>query len=107
MDNIIEQILIETRLLSQQDQVFPYERYEQLVEMRQALTDICAQRAFSQAEKQCVQEILSYDSAVLEHMQQLKEQAMMGISRINTFKKQRTAYDNYGITESFMMDKKK
>lgn len=107
MDNIVEQLLAETRVLSQQEGNFPYERYEDLVDIREAVIQRIAQSLLSEVEQKYMQEIATYEMVILSRMEALKDEAMLGLGRMNASKKQRTAYDTQGMNESFMLDKRK
>ncbi|MBW7452492.1 hypothetical protein ACFOLF_19695 [Paenibacillus sepulcri] len=107
MDKLLEQLLAESRTLSQYDPSITYERYGELVDQRQTVTDLIAQRELTPSEKQYLQEILKYESMIWKQMQRLKSEAAEGINRLNIFKKQRVAYDQQGAYEGFLLDKRK
>jgi len=108
MDDLLRQVLAETRLLSQRDESLEYERYVQLVDLRETLTSkIADQEIVSVADKEMIKEILNYDSVILGIMQELKLEALEGLKKVQSFKKQKAAYDNAGDHESFMFDQRK
>jgi hypothetical protein len=108
MDELLQQILVETTLLSHSEEGFEYERFEQLVEIRQRLTDrIALEGQLSAAQKSSIKEILRLDPIILEYMHKLRDEAQEGLSRIHSFKKQKAAYDYQGDNDSFMFDELK
>lgn len=104
MDELLRQVLEETKLLSQSEQTFEYERFEQLVELRQSLTDLVDKHGgLSQDQKLVVREILSYDPIIMSYMQKHKDEATEGLNRIQSYKKQKAAYHQYQDSYDAMM----
>ncbi|MFC5469707.1 hypothetical protein ACFPPD_13320 [Cohnella suwonensis] len=94
--------------MSQPVQTLDYERFERLVELRQTLTDTVGQKGqLTPQEKNRIREILQYDQLIMQHMQQLKDEAALGLNRVNTSKKQQAAYLSNGAYDSFLFDKRK
>lgn len=107
MDELLRQVLLETKLLSQSEQTFDYERFEKLVDLRQVLTDSVGNgEGLSAEQKRLVREILTYDPIIMGYMNKLKEEAMEGLNKIHTFKKQKAAYGSQDFFDSMMFDKR-
>ncbi|WP_373230792.1 hypothetical protein [Cohnella sp.] len=108
MDELLRLVLDESRQVSQLDQPPDYERVERLVETRQALTEAVERKGkLTQQEKLLIREILQYDPVIMRHMQRLKDEAMQGLNRLNTSKKQKAAYNPPGFQDSIMFNKQK
>ncbi|WP_219834393.1 flagellar protein FliT [Paenibacillus sp. R14(2021)] len=107
MDNLLQQVLVETKYLSETGQSEDYERFEQLVELRQLLTDrIAGEVELSVEHKKLVQAILQYDASIMGHMDRLKNEAASALVRLQAFKKQKNAYKHNDHMDAFMMDKR-
>jgi hypothetical protein len=108
MDKLMQTVLDEVKRLSQAGQKFGYEHFEELVELRQILTDKITNKGnLSLEEKQIISEILSYDNLILKAMQNLKSEAEDGLARIRSSKKQRSAYVQMDAYDSIILDTKK
>ncbi|MFC5653070.1 hypothetical protein ACFPYJ_28965 [Paenibacillus solisilvae] len=107
MNNLLHQILEETKLLCHPNLNTDYEQYVQLVELREALTSaLVSKPLLTPQNKEMIREIISCDPVILQHMQRLKDEANEGISRIRSYKKQKSAYDQQYSSEGFMFDKR-
>ncbi|MFC4303432.1 hypothetical protein [Cohnella boryungensis] len=109
MNELIAEILMETKRLSSEDTAVDYERFEALVELRQRLTTLMeeSQEELPADQKAMIRELLTYDSVILSQMNKLKDEAESAINRMNTTKKQQAAYNQAGVYDSFLVDKKK
>lgn len=107
MNNLLQQILEETQLLCQPNPNTDYERYVQLVELRESLTSaLVSEPSLTPLNKQMIREIISCDPVILQHMQRLKDEANEGLNRIRSYKKQKSAYDQQYGSEGFMFDQR-
>ncbi|OXS55889.1 hypothetical protein B1A99_21935 [Cohnella sp. CIP 111063] len=109
MDQLIEEILLETKRLGNEEIASDYEQFEALVERRQELTELVEERRaeLTVTQKAIIRELLTYDSLILAKMNRLKDEAESSIRRMNETKKQQAAYNHAGVYDSFLMDKKK
>ncbi|RED57598.1 hypothetical protein [Cohnella lupini] len=109
MDELILKVLAETRRLSSIGEITEYEEFEDFIELRQVLTDAVQERAgnLTDDQKARIEELRSFDSAILKEMQRLRDEAMDGMNRLSSSKKQHAAYNNSGVYDSFMVDKRK
>jgi hypothetical protein len=109
MDELLLQVLTETKRLCESEPSDDYEQFVNLVELRQQLTDRIEEQEEGLKPNQMlqVQQLLTYDSGIMREMQRLKDEAMDKIGRMNSSKKQNTAYNNKGVYDSFMVDKRK
>lgn len=108
MDKLMQEVLKETKLLSELGQTVDYTRYESLVEMRQKLIDlVAAQGTLADEQQRVVREIMTYDPVIISHMQLIKEEASESLARLNGYKRQKNAYDNQDSIEGYMFDRKK
>lgn len=109
MDNLLKQVLDEVVRLSKADSKFDYEEYMRLTDLRQQLVDQVErkERPLTEHQKKQIEIILSYDSLILQQMQRLKDEAEQGLRSIQTFRKQKAAYEYRAQSEGFMFDRKK
>ncbi|MFD0714968.1 hypothetical protein [Paenibacillus sp. GCM10027626] len=109
MHELLQAVLHETELLSRLEQTEDndYERFERLVDLRQALVDQIAEYGkLLPSQKQAVKAIMEYDSIIVRHMERMKEEAQEGLLRINNVKRQKAAYDNSSAYDAIMFDKR-
>jgi hypothetical protein len=109
MDELLLQVLAETKRLCESEPSDDYEQFVNLVELRQQLTDRIEEQeeGLQPNQKLQMQQLLTYDSVIMREMQRLKDEAMDMIGRMNSSKKQYTAYNNKRTYDSFMFDKRK
>lgn len=109
MDELIERVLVETKRMSVVGAVDEYEQFEDLIELRQQLADLVVsdRDTLSERQKAWIQEINSYDVAMLGEMQRLKDEASAGLNRMTLSKKQFAAYNQVDAYDSILMDKRK
>jgi hypothetical protein len=109
MDKLVQQVLDEVIRLSKPQPDRLYEEYEELVELRQRLVDQVKGKDYplSEMQRECIREILSYDTAILEQMAAYKLEAEEGLLAIEAAKRQRRVYEIPSFDEGFLFDKKK
>jgi hypothetical protein len=106
MDELIKEILEETRRLADPEQTFNYECYVELVEKRQQLINYDSPGLLSAADKLQVRQLQEWDAAILRKMQLLQDEANEALIRIQNSKKNQTTYSTPASYEGFMFDKK-
>jgi hypothetical protein len=108
MDELIQQVLERVRELAKLGRDAGYEKFVELVEFRQVLTDLIAEKDnLTIYEKRMINEILSYDQQILGAMKFLKDEAEEGLGRIRSSRKQKTIYNQPDSYNSIMLDTKK
>lgn len=106
MNELIEEVIEETRRLADRELTFEYESYVELVDKRQQLVDLISKGMLSVNDKQRIQQLKIWDNAILSRMQLLKEEANAALTRIQKSKKQQATYNPQTSHEGFMFDKK-
>lgn len=106
MEDLIIEVLAETLRLADPEQDHGYEDYVALTDLRQTLVDEVQRRnVLTDNEQLLLKELAKYDDAVFRRMVTLKQEAEIGMQRMNASKKQINAYGNMGIGDSIMFDK--
>jgi hypothetical protein len=108
MDDLLVSVLEKVKYLAKAGREAGYEEFVELVELRQALTDLVLDKGnLTPHVKMIVDEILSYDPQILAAMKALKDEAEEGLSRIHSSRKQRSLYNQQEAYDSIMFDAKK
>lgn len=105
MDNVIEQLFLESQRLSDVNQEWEYEEFERLVEIRQSIADQID--SLSDQQRARLRQLQQFDDKIVTNMQRLMQEAQDGISRLNSSRKQKNAYSHADNLGSFMFDEKK
>ncbi|MFC5528957.1 hypothetical protein [Cohnella yongneupensis] len=106
MEELIIEVLAESLRLADPEQDPGYEAYVALTDLRQTLVDeVKCRGALTDNEKLLLKELAKYDNAVFSRMLALKEEAEIGMQRMNVTKKQINAYGHMNLGESIMFDK--
>lgn len=106
VDKLIREVLTETARLAESELDTGYEAFVALTDLRQTLVDEVQSRgALSESETKLLRELAQYDEMILSRMLALKQEAELGMNRMNASKKQMNAYGHMGLGESIMFDK--
>ena len=106
MDKLIREVLAETIRLVESEPDTGYEEFVALTDLRQALVDEVQNRdSLTDGENLLLSELAKYDETIMYRMMALKQEAELGIQRMNATKKQQNAYGLMGLGESIMFDK--
>ena len=110
MDNALERLEQLTQsVISRLDEV-GFEDLAEFVEQRERLIHEIQQSEIGPEMyvfREKVQMLLEQDSAILNKMERLKEEARQGMNQMHAAKKRRSAYDGKYIADSVFFDKKK
>ncbi|WP_027087245.1 hypothetical protein [Cohnella panacarvi] len=106
MDKLIREVLAETIRLAKSEPDTDYEAFVELTDLRQTLVDEVQSRGLlKDDEKALLSELAKYEKVILSRMLALKQEAELGIQRMNATKRQQDAYGQVGPGESIMFDK--
>lgn len=106
---ILNQLKEETVQLIRRLETCVYEDLLQLLQLRdQALAELqSSPNALEEMEKAILKELESYDSILLNRMEQLKDEASVGLQRLTESQLQKRAYESYSSAGSYFIDRRK
>jgi hypothetical protein len=106
LDELLDQVLEETRRLSEEGPQAGYEAFVRLTDLRERMMEVLADQQLQLTEKQkaMLRCLLELDPVILRHMETLKRQAEEGLRRIRQSGKQRNAYQPQYDVGSIMFD---
>ncbi|NDI36511.1 flagellar protein FliT [Chengkuizengella sediminis] len=111
MDKLIPQLEELTKQTFEQLNSMSYEQLEQFVQNREKIINqiknIKITDEHKQKYQQMIQNITKYDKQILEKMKKLKNEASQELHKIQSGKKQKTAYQNAYTADSVFFDRKK
>ncbi len=109
MDQLLELVLTESRRLSQEGARAGYEAFVELTELRDHLLTMVedSKPSLTTDQKVAIRELLQMDPIIMEHMLELKNEAKLGLLRIQHSQKQKDAYQAPSVTDSIMFDQRK
>ncbi|OXM14123.1 hypothetical protein [Paenibacillus herberti] len=104
----LDQLKHETVQLVQRLENCDYEELIHLLERRDQVLEELNQLRLPLVESQKVtlKEIGIYDSAILNRMNQLMEEASIGLQRLNESQHQKRAYESYASAGSYFIDRR-
>ncbi len=107
MDKLLQRVLEDTVRLCESSQQWEYEEFVNLTDLRQTLVEEVEKKGpLTLEQKKLMQEILKCETEIVRRMQKLKDEAEEGLRRLDASKKQKTAYGNASVHNSFMFDKR-
>lgn len=109
MDELLQTLQRLTQeILVELDQM-EYEQLGTFVEDRQLIINELQlmNQSFTDQQKLVIKDILQHDEAIVGRMQQLKDEAKIGIDKIERARVHNNAYEQPYAQESFFFDKKK
>ncbi|WP_166243641.1 hypothetical protein [Paenibacillus turpanensis] len=106
MEEILQSILSMTITLANSSE-HGFEDYLLLIDLRQeVVNNLEAGYVLSASEKNILSKIKPYEDLVFQRMKLLKDEAEQGLVRIQNSKRQRKGYNQPGLSESIMFDKR-
>jgi hypothetical protein len=106
MDKLIKEVLAETVRLAESGPDTGYEEFVALTDLRQTLVDeVQGRSSLTESERMLLRELGQYEETILSRMMALKQEAELGMQRMNASKKQQNAYGLMDLGESIMFDK--
>ncbi|MFS1514790.1 flagellar protein FliT [Chengkuizengella sp. SCS-71B] len=111
MDSLISQLESLTKQTYDQLSSMNYEQLAQFVQKREEIINqiknIKITDEHIQKYQKLIQNITQYDQQILEKMKRLKDEASQELHKIQSGKKQKTAYQNTYTADSVFFDRKK
>lgn len=98
----------ETRSIVDEISTVQYERLVDLVNLReQLLIELQSEMKLSMEEQNLLNDLKNYDEFIMSRMQQLKDEAEMGLAKFHQSRQQKQIYEKSYIAESMFYDKTK
>ncbi|MDP5275891.1 flagellar protein FliT [Chengkuizengella axinellae] len=111
MDSLIPQLESLTKQTYDQLKSITYKELEQFVNKRESIINQMKNSGITDEQKQLFQQtivnITRYDKEILMKMKQLKDEASQELNKIQSGRKQKSAYQNAYTADSVFFDKKK
>ncbi|WP_041853731.1 hypothetical protein [Thermobacillus composti] len=106
MDELLLQLLSESRRLSEMGRDAGYESFVNLVELRQQLVEAIRGRNLTDRQQAMLRELQTYESILLGHMNDLMKEAEEALRSIRTSKIQQRGYQAYSPAGSMLFDRR-
>lgn len=108
MTTLLDKLCELTIKLAKSDESTPYERFEELINLReQAIHELQQQTVIEAADKEKIRLVEQYDSLIRQRLCALRDQAAKELKLIQTGRVQRTGYDTFVPNDSYFVDYRK
>jgi len=106
MDELLHQVISESKRLSELGREAGYESFVRLVGLRDQLIEAMRGRELTDGQREKLRELQACESVLLGHMQDLKREAEERLRSIRASKIQQRAYQAKAPTESMLFDRR-
>ena len=106
MDELLEQVLSESKRLGELGRDAGYESFVRLIELRERLVEAMHGRELTDGQREKLRELQTCESILLEAMNDLKREAEEALRSIRASRVQQRGYQAYSSIESMLFDRR-